>query len=357
MKIKTWLVPFVICGGISSSALAVSLPGFLSPARYYEPTAGRFVSADAIVQSPTDPQSLNRYAYVRNNPLNLVDPSGYSWLSRATGIHWNFNRVIHHNLGINNVNAGFFAGPGAEMNIYFTDNDAKVGGGIGVGLGAKGGVSTSDFDIFVGHGGAATIGYDPYYGPYASAWGGCTLCGGASGSATYYFNSNTYQLGGGYGAGNFGANVGYSNIDGFSVGGGYGGLGANYGLETHETRYSINMNDQDLTKAYNEAKVNRTGNGYGTGGKIFFPFDFLGTVMAGYEASDAHDDRYDTPGANKNRADLGLATDMAKGSVANLWTHQPAGLARAAIGLAIAPIYYGVVAIGGGPAYRAGQRP
>lgn len=30
-----------------------------------------------MAQNPTDPQSYNRYAYVRNNPLKYVDPSGH----------------------------------------------------------------------------------------------------------------------------------------------------------------------------------------------------------------------------------------------------------------------------------------
>jgi RHS repeat-associated protein len=45
-------------------------------ARYYDPTIGRFISADLIVKSYADPQNLNRYAYALNNPLKYVDPTG-----------------------------------------------------------------------------------------------------------------------------------------------------------------------------------------------------------------------------------------------------------------------------------------
>ncbi len=45
-------------------------------ARRYSPYLGRFVSPDSIVPQPANPQSLNRYAYVLNNPLRFVDPSG-----------------------------------------------------------------------------------------------------------------------------------------------------------------------------------------------------------------------------------------------------------------------------------------
>ena len=38
-------------------------------ARYYDPVLGRFLSPDTLGQSPGDPQSLNRYAYARNNPV------------------------------------------------------------------------------------------------------------------------------------------------------------------------------------------------------------------------------------------------------------------------------------------------
>lgn len=46
-------------------------------ARYYDPTIGRFISADSIVPSIMNPQSLNRFAYALNNPLKYNDPTGY----------------------------------------------------------------------------------------------------------------------------------------------------------------------------------------------------------------------------------------------------------------------------------------
>ena len=69
-------------------------------ARYYHPALGRFISADTIVPGSTpltvapldalarnawssagggaaNPQDLNRYAYVGNNPVNDTDPTGH----------------------------------------------------------------------------------------------------------------------------------------------------------------------------------------------------------------------------------------------------------------------------------------
>jgi RHS repeat-associated protein len=47
-------------------------------ARLYDPVVGRFITADSIVQDFYDPQLLNRYSYVRNNPLKYVDPDGHA---------------------------------------------------------------------------------------------------------------------------------------------------------------------------------------------------------------------------------------------------------------------------------------
>ena len=45
-------------------------------ARWYHPVMARFIQPDALVPDPADPQSFNRYSYVRNSPLARVDPTG-----------------------------------------------------------------------------------------------------------------------------------------------------------------------------------------------------------------------------------------------------------------------------------------
>ncbi len=47
-------------------------------ARQYDPVLGRFLAADSIVPEVGNPQSWNRYSYVGNNPMNLVDPTGHA---------------------------------------------------------------------------------------------------------------------------------------------------------------------------------------------------------------------------------------------------------------------------------------
>jgi len=62
-------------------------------ARYYMPSWGRFISADPEIQDVYDPQYLNHYSYVRNNPYYLVDPTG-----RNARVY--LNREAACNLGI-----------------------------------------------------------------------------------------------------------------------------------------------------------------------------------------------------------------------------------------------------------------
>lgn len=54
--------------------------------RKYEARAGRWTTPDPYLGSMSvgDPQSFNRYAYVRNDPVNFIDPSGLNPASPAT---------------------------------------------------------------------------------------------------------------------------------------------------------------------------------------------------------------------------------------------------------------------------------
>jgi len=54
-------------------------------ARYYSPVLGRFISPDSLVPDPTSSGGFNRYRYARNNPLNLVDPTGHYTVDPDTG--------------------------------------------------------------------------------------------------------------------------------------------------------------------------------------------------------------------------------------------------------------------------------
>jgi RHS repeat-associated protein len=127
-------------------------------ARYYDPQLGRFISADTIVQAPYDPQSLNRYAYCRNNPLKYVDPTGHLWW-------WVIPAIIGAIIG------GVSAGIQSDWNL----KASLVGMGIGafsgvVGFGAAGATSQIlgrvGSAMFGGMVGGATAGLlnSAYYG-------------------------------------------------------------------------------------------------------------------------------------------------------------------------------------------------
>ncbi len=84
-------------------------------ARYYDPLVGRFISADTIVPNPANPQDLNRYTYVRNNPVRYTDPTGHctQWSIDGDG-------TFHCD----------FLNPGGTSSLYMYD--ARDGNGMQV---------------------------------------------------------------------------------------------------------------------------------------------------------------------------------------------------------------------------------
>ncbi len=56
--------------------------------RIYDPTIGRFLSVDPVVQEAGNLQNLNRYCYVLNNPLSLTDPSGFFAIGKFFKKYW-----------------------------------------------------------------------------------------------------------------------------------------------------------------------------------------------------------------------------------------------------------------------------
>jgi RHS repeat-associated protein len=75
-------------------------------ARYYDAGTGRFISKDPLSGFVTKPQSLNRWVYVQNNPVNRRDPTGLredegcdrcgpnidDWFLEEIKIHWDWVR-------------------------------------------------------------------------------------------------------------------------------------------------------------------------------------------------------------------------------------------------------------------------
>ena len=71
--------------------------------RVYDPTLGRFLSADPHVQAPHNFQNWNRYSYVLNKPLSYTDPTGF------------FFKKLFRSIG-NAIN-GFFKTIGSALKV------------------------------------------------------------------------------------------------------------------------------------------------------------------------------------------------------------------------------------------------
>ena len=113
-------------------------------ARYYDPALGTFLTPDTVVQDLYDPQTLNRYAYCRNNPIIYTDPTGYDF--------WRDMR----NIGYNIVGITTFVLTGG--NFGFVYNETDKGGNFYI-MGWSGGLSSLAHNT--GYGGMGIITANP----------------------------------------------------------------------------------------------------------------------------------------------------------------------------------------------------
>jgi len=147
--------------------------------RKYDPSAGRWMSPDPAgwnAVNSKDPKSFNRYAYVKNNPLSLVDPTGLcddwiitiTWPGQApvsseemigddcpSGDTYSISGGVFPGLGSDDgysgyENMGVGGGGSSNENPYVKDacyNDVLLGSmivGIGAALGIPDGAPGSD---------------------------------------------------------------------------------------------------------------------------------------------------------------------------------------------------------------------
>ncbi|NOT59930.1 MAG: RHS repeat-associated core domain-containing protein [Acidobacteria bacterium] len=61
---------------------------YYNRARYYDQTRGRFFNRDQFDGISFVPQSLHKYLYAHGDPMNLLDPSGYSTLADYDLLLW-----------------------------------------------------------------------------------------------------------------------------------------------------------------------------------------------------------------------------------------------------------------------------
>ncbi len=109
-------------------------------ARFYDPALGRFMSADTLVPAALDPQSLNRYAYVRNSPVAFNDPEGHSWLKGQFQKNFASSSLLLQSVDVFSGSAMLASKPeGQAILIGQAMTGASFGLGSAIGVGASAG--------------------------------------------------------------------------------------------------------------------------------------------------------------------------------------------------------------------------
>jgi len=176
-------------------------------ARQYDPDLGRFVSADPVLGALGMPQTLNRYAYVVNNPLKYTDPSGACIWDLCIAEAILIGAAIGAGIGVGYYaattpqeqwtweGAGQAAGLGAIGGAVFgatlgaaapalagLSGGALAGGLFAAGFGA--GVAAYNVEMMAEYAWTGTYEWTPEGMLWAGAFGGATTVGGYYGGKT-----------------------------------------------------------------------------------------------------------------------------------------------------------------------------
>ena len=175
--------------------------------RLYDPVMSSFLSVDRFVQSPSNSQGFNRYAYCMYNPLRFTDPSG--WLcgppKSKSGLIQDYladpcyiTRQALRDAGLYDIEGGYgYASGHGTMCVRWKEGDGssyqsswnfQTGSG-GMSCGAW---ATQDGQINCGTTGSSNV-YESNWGSYNQPVGLPTGGGGGS-SGGFLFDSNATSV-------------------------------------------------------------------------------------------------------------------------------------------------------------------
>jgi RHS repeat-associated protein len=103
--------------------------------RMYESNLGRWMSPDPLAGDISNPQSLNRYSYVVNNPCNLVDPLGLKCTISVSNLGNRLSPIQASIVGGEilsllweyDVDATIVSGKNADFNVLIASNPEEYG--------------------------------------------------------------------------------------------------------------------------------------------------------------------------------------------------------------------------------------
>jgi RHS repeat-associated protein len=99
-------------------------------ARYYDPTNAHFLTLDSFDGFGTDPQSLHKYAFNENDPVNRVDPSGHYSMAE-----FNISQRVVSTLKLVAISA-VIGGVIGAADAHFSGGDVEEGAIQGITYGA-----------------------------------------------------------------------------------------------------------------------------------------------------------------------------------------------------------------------------